>query len=291
VTLGRCEAELGACLWHDTNAAALDFLAALRPDYTGLRVLDLGAGAGVCGLALALDGADATLTELDALVPLLQFNVAHNGFDSATSVVPGGENSAKAPRAKPRKGRRRGATRRRGGDSDEEALEGNEAPPEAAEDAEIGVATEKRLSAKERREARAAMRRSKAEAGGAIADGVGGTEEAAGAAPALERGLCRAQPADWLQEARAPTLPVGNFDLAIVCDCLYENKESWDALEIVLKHVLAPGAELVLASATLRRPFLEEFTSRCKAAGYTSVAQEVSEHAVVLALRAACEEA
>ena len=38
---------------HDTNAATLRFLAESRPSYAGVRVLELGAGAGVIGLALS----------------------------------------------------------------------------------------------------------------------------------------------------------------------------------------------------------------------------------------------
>eukprot|EP00435_Cladocopium_sp_Y103_P003072 s2790_g1.t1 len=76
--LQRCETELGACLWIDTNRAALRVLEDWRGSYEGMRVLELGAGAGACGIALAYDGADSTVTDVEALLPLLQRNVELN---------------------------------------------------------------------------------------------------------------------------------------------------------------------------------------------------------------------
>merc|ERR1712157_570449 len=95
---------------------------------------------------------------------------------------------------------------------------------------------------------------------------------------------CVVAACDWLQEARTPALPERAFNIAIVCDCLYENKDSWDALEAVVNRVLLPGAELILASATLRRPFLEEFSNRLRQTGYDLVSDQITEHARVVAL-------
>merc|ERR1712107_191966 len=91
---------------------------------------------------------------------------------------------------------------------------------------------------------------------------------------------------DWIHEAQEPTLPAESFDLVVVCDCLYENKESWLQLQTILMRVLAPGGELVLASATLRRPFLEEFLLSVKAEGFRTLERNVTDLALVVALSA-----
>ncbi|OLP97890.1 Ankyrin repeat and KH domain-containing protein mask [Symbiodinium microadriaticum] len=108
--LERCEAELGACLWIDTNRAALLALEAFRPSYLGCRALELGAGAGACGIALAYDGADVTISDVDALLPLMQRNLQLNRLPAvrktaeaeaggyATSAVAGVEGAAAVPR-------------------------------------------------------------------------------------------------------------------------------------------------------------------------------------------------
>jgi hypothetical protein len=44
----------------------------------GVRVLELGSGTGVCGIACALLGADVLLTDLEAALPLLEVNVGSN---------------------------------------------------------------------------------------------------------------------------------------------------------------------------------------------------------------------
>lgn len=44
----------------------------------GKRVLELGAGTGIVGLLASHYGADAYVTDLEALVPLLQYNVEKN---------------------------------------------------------------------------------------------------------------------------------------------------------------------------------------------------------------------
>merc|ERR1712137_834714 len=80
VQLDRCEVELGACLWHDAVDAVLRFLENHRGSYASVRVLELGAGAGACGIGLAFDGADVVLTDVGGLVPLLELNIATNSL-------------------------------------------------------------------------------------------------------------------------------------------------------------------------------------------------------------------
>mmetsp|Transcript_17121 Transcript_17121/g.48703 ORF Transcript_17121/g.48703 Transcript_17121/m.48703 type:complete len:330 (+) Transcript_17121:112-1101(+) len=261
VRLDRCEAELGACLWHSTNLAALRFLERHRPEgYAGLRVLEIGAGPGACGLALALDGAESTLTDVDGLVPLMELNLVRNGFGSD---APANGPTAARRRRGGRKGRKAGKHQPADSSSDEAPAEGGGQTPAAEGEA----AAAKPLSAKQRRAARAEKRAAK--------DGVDGAAEG----DTGIRGRCTAQAAEWGREARQPDLPAGAFDVVVVCDCLYDNEESWSDMHVILERCLAARGELVLASATLRRPFLDSFSARLELAGFHREAQEVSEHA------------
>jgi len=309
--LERCEAELGACLWHDTNDAALRFLERRRPGgYLGLRVLELGAGAGVCGLGLALDGGCAVLTDVDALVPLLKVNAAECNFIVAEPV----QDICSVPlvcvsdtTAMPRRIHRRAPRKRRDDAEIAEEISGKWVGENSAEtalmddgdDAEdagpASVAPYKRPSARERRAARAAR---KCSAEGLATDvavmvseaAQGQTEEQDEAGLNIttvstgQRGRCTVQAAEWAWEAREPSLPAAAFDVVIVCDCLYENRESWPALQTILARVSAEGADVVLASAALRRPFLEDFVALLESAGFTSVTRDASEHATVIVL-------
>eukprot|EP00929_Paragymnodinium_shiwhaense_P040912 TRINITY_DN21289_c0_g1_i3.p1 TRINITY_DN21289_c0_g1~~TRINITY_DN21289_c0_g1_i3.p1 ORF type:complete len:297 (+),score=63.84 TRINITY_DN21289_c0_g1_i3:62-952(+) len=79
-------------LWHESARAGSDLtggvvwsggelLAQILPRLSGLRgkrVLDLGSGTGVAGLAAAACGANVKLTDLPAAMPLLERNVARN---------------------------------------------------------------------------------------------------------------------------------------------------------------------------------------------------------------------
>lgn len=349
VKLDRCEAELGACLWHDTNKATLRFLEERHTGYMGLRVLELGAGAGACGIALALDGADSLVTDFEALVPLLELNCAKNGFGTCQNDE---DNQMSAPAARARRPRKT-ATRRRGAaDRDEESSGDDNRHPKQVQEP---IDSQKKLTAKERKAARVARKANQAPSqveGGLIrpaeqnehlaivvpedledekpsslrklAQELGFTDEdlekpdeaetleekktlliemikakvassaeteASGeknvpSPPVVSR--CRAQAVDWVAEASVPSLPEEPFDIVVICDCLYENKDSWDALECILHRLLprnsASNPELVLASATLRRPFLEEFIQRLLGDGFASAKEVVSEHASVVAL-------
>lgn len=49
-----------------------------RASWTGVRVLELGAGTGVVGIAMAMAGADVTMTDLAHITPLTRENVGLN---------------------------------------------------------------------------------------------------------------------------------------------------------------------------------------------------------------------
>lgn len=216
--LERCEEELGACLWHETNDFLLRFLERRRADYRDQRVLELGAGVGVIAIALALDGANALATDLPALLPVLELNVDEN-FGSRELAEPIKVELDIAQARKPKK-------------------------------------KEKKPNARVRAEK-------------------------------VVPGTCRAAAVDWLQEARHPTLPAAAFDVIVVCDSLYENKTSWDSLRQVLEATVADDAQVVLASAALRRPFLEEFCIQLQAVGFQILDKEDNPRVCVVVLRPA----
>lgn len=75
--LERCEDYLGAVLWREAAAHFLNFCDRNLPKtkkLKKLRCLELGAGTGICGVALATTGCQAVVTDLPGLLPLLDLN-------------------------------------------------------------------------------------------------------------------------------------------------------------------------------------------------------------------------
>jgi len=68
------ESEIGAVLWRDAADFFLTFLEKYRSSWADTKILELGAGCGYVGLALAADGAEAVITDLDEFVPHMQVN-------------------------------------------------------------------------------------------------------------------------------------------------------------------------------------------------------------------------
>ncbi|CAE8620341.1 unnamed protein product [Polarella glacialis] len=257
--LERCETELGACLWLETNLAALQVLEAWRPSYTGLRVMELGAGAGACGIALALDGADAMITDLEPLLPLMQHNVSLNGLQPPSASASGEERTPTSPGSN--------ANGEPGPPADLESQpqpQSTEAAPilKEAEPAVAKVPATRTQGSRGKVREKAGSRLSRKAAAAEAA------EREATAAESRVRGSCRAAALEWGQEEKQPELPNSSFDVLVVCDCLYENKDSWTSLQAILCRLAAPAASVVLASAMLRKPFLEEFVSRLLEAGF-----------------------
>lgn len=74
---------VAAALWD--GALVLAGYLAAQPSYRylGLKCVELGAGVGLVGLALAAMGAQVTITDVGKVLPLMQQNLAANGFDPA----------------------------------------------------------------------------------------------------------------------------------------------------------------------------------------------------------------
>jgi len=85
------DASIVLAAYADRNSRKGDLC---RARVSGKRVIDLGSGAGVAGLALALLGADVTLTDVAPVLPLLRTNADVNLGPAARRSLPGGPRSA-----------------------------------------------------------------------------------------------------------------------------------------------------------------------------------------------------
>jgi predicted nicotinamide N-methyase len=77
------DASIVAAKMFERNERRGDFA---RARLTGARALELGAGVGLAGLALAALGADVTLTDVASVLPLLKTNVDRNLSPPALAV-------------------------------------------------------------------------------------------------------------------------------------------------------------------------------------------------------------
>ena len=71
---------VGACLWDGALLLAAYLTAQPRHRLVGARCVELGAGVGAVGIALAKLGAHVTLTDIGKVLPLLSENVQANGW-------------------------------------------------------------------------------------------------------------------------------------------------------------------------------------------------------------------
>ena len=79
--------QLGAIIWEEAAKPLLNWLDHRRGSYAGVRVLELGAGAGLVGLALGGAGANATISDVEALLPLLNVNAKEGGGNVTAAVL------------------------------------------------------------------------------------------------------------------------------------------------------------------------------------------------------------
>ncbi|CAD7963141.1 unnamed protein product [Amoebophrya sp. A120] len=71
-SLTKAEDEIGAVLWRDGCDRMLSFLSTVTPSWKDISVIELGAGCGYVGLALASEGAEVCLTDLPEMVPQMK---------------------------------------------------------------------------------------------------------------------------------------------------------------------------------------------------------------------------
>jgi protein N-lysine methyltransferase METTL21D len=86
------DASIVLAAWLDRNCGGKTEFGRAR--LAGKRAVDLGSGAGAAGLALALLGADVTLTDVAGVLPLLRTNADANLGPAARRSLPGGPRSA-----------------------------------------------------------------------------------------------------------------------------------------------------------------------------------------------------
>lgn len=70
---------MGLLIWSSSFVFA-EYLLRVKPvgSWQGKRVLELGAGTGMLGIALAMAGADVTMTDLAHITPLTVENIGKN---------------------------------------------------------------------------------------------------------------------------------------------------------------------------------------------------------------------
>lgn len=98
--LDDAQDQLGAVMWN-SNKVVLDYLhehvykGTLPSEFGG--VLELGAGVGALGIALAVGGAPVVLTDIKELVPLMSLNARRNRYLASQSKSSSSSSSASPP--------------------------------------------------------------------------------------------------------------------------------------------------------------------------------------------------
>ncbi|KAI3433337.1 hypothetical protein D9Q98_003155 [Chlorella vulgaris] len=72
---------VAAALWDGALVLAAYLVEQPRYRYLGMRCVELGAGVGLVGLALAALGARVTITDVGKVLPLMRRNLQANGYD------------------------------------------------------------------------------------------------------------------------------------------------------------------------------------------------------------------
>ncbi|GAB4822736.1 hypothetical protein N2152v2_009782 [Parachlorella kessleri] len=80
---------VGACLWDGALVLTAYLASQPRYKYVGMRCIELGAGVGLVGLALAMMGAQVVITDIEKVMALLLENLIANGFDPGKGPQPG----------------------------------------------------------------------------------------------------------------------------------------------------------------------------------------------------------
>lgn len=88
--IGLWGGSMGSCLWA-AALALVEFFAAEPARADGKRVLELGAGLGAAGLALARLGATVRVTDRPSMLDLLQRNVRENDAKVAAAALSWGQ--------------------------------------------------------------------------------------------------------------------------------------------------------------------------------------------------------
>jgi SAM-dependent methyltransferase len=101
----------------------------------------------------------------------------------------------------------------------------------------------------------------------------------------IRKGVCKAKALDWLNDEDRKSFKKGKFDVAIGCEVLYGNRETWPGLIKVLKHTLRKGG-IAYFCVTLRNKHkdVDAFTLLAEESGYLIKGKEwmISENHMVV---------
>lgn len=81
---------VGACLWDGALLLAAYLISQPQYKYVGARCIELGAGVGLVGMALAKLGARVTITDIEKVMPLCEANIKANKLPDRATAGGGG---------------------------------------------------------------------------------------------------------------------------------------------------------------------------------------------------------